>query len=218
MIAGNTLASSLNPFRHKGTISIVHMGENTGRLDSAFEQIITYLELEKDTKQKIHSATRYPLFVVLAMLIAIVIINIKVIPAFSGVFRKLGEDLPLATELLLTTSAFFTQYWLVILILLGLGLIASWVYFHTDDGRTQKDRLLMAIPIIGPILSLTAFSRFARPFAIMIDCGVPILQALQVCSQTVQNRIIAQAILNMKQGIERGDSLLTPPLPVRHSL
>ena len=104
---------------------MIRMGETTGRLDSAFKQLIDHLELEKDTRKKITSATRYPIIVVVFIFIALFVINLLVVPQFSSIFSKLGADLPLPTILLIGTSNFMQKYWLA----MALVIIASAIAF-----------------------------------------------------------------------------------------
>jgi MSHA biogenesis protein MshG len=92
-------------------VSIIHVGENSGRLEEAFQQIAAYLELERETMKRIKSATRYPTFVIIAMGIGLVVINMFVLPAFSGVFEKMGAGLPWQTKLLMSGSNFMLEYW-----------------------------------------------------------------------------------------------------------
>lgn len=119
---GITLANSFSAHPNvfgEMFISMVRMGETTGRLDAAFKQLINHLELEKDTRKKIKSATRYPMIVTIFISLAMVVINVAVVPAFSSIFEKLGADLPLPTIVLIATSNFMLNYWWAIIIVLG---------------------------------------------------------------------------------------------------
>jgi MSHA biogenesis protein MshG len=189
-------------------IAMIRMGETTGRLDSAFKQLIDHLELEKDTKKKITAATRYPIIVTVFIFIALFIINIFVVPQFSNIFSKLGADLPLPTIILIATSNFMTQFWWAILIVI-IGSIGGFVYWkRTPEGHLKWDQLVLKIPVLGGVFERVALGRFARPFAMMLDAGVPLLQALTVTSRTVGNEYIGKGIEGMLNGIERGESLL----------
>ncbi len=189
-------------------IAMIRMGETTGRLDSAFKQLIDHLELEKDTKKKIVAATRYPIIVTVFIFIALFIINIFVVPQFSNIFSKLGADLPLPTILLIATSDFMLKYWWLII---GLGTAAIGYFIHwkkTPNGHLQWDKFILKVPILGGVFERVALGRFARPFAMMLEAGVPLLQALTVTSRTVGNEHIGKGIEGMLYGIERGESLL----------
>jgi len=189
-------------------VSIVHVGENSGRLDEAFQQLGVYLELERETRKRIKSATRYPTFVVVAMAIGLTIINIFVIPAFSGVFAKLGADLPWQTQVLIGFSDFMVNFWPLLL----LGLIAiyfgikSWL--KTQSGRHTWDRWKIHIPILGSLFERIHLGRFCRSFSMMMKSGVPIVQGLNVVSYALGNEYMAQLIRDMRISIERGEGFL----------
>lgn len=189
-------------------IAMIRMGESTGRLDSAFRQLIDHLELEKDTRKKISSATRYPMLVIIFIFIALFIVNLYVVPKFSSIFSKLGADLPLPTVVLINTSDFMQSYWIAILLALLASAIGFLHWKKTPEGRLKWDQLILRIPILGGVFERVALGRFARPFAMMLEAGVPLLQALTVSSRTVGNMYIGQGIEGMLRGIERGESLL----------
>jgi MSHA biogenesis protein MshG len=189
-------------------IAMIRMGETTGRLDAAFKQLIDHLELEKDTKKKITAATRYPMIVTIFIFIALFIINLFVVPQFSNIFSKLGADLPLPTIILIGTSNFMMKFWWLIMIILALA-IAGFIYWkRTPEGHLAWDKFILKTPVLGGVFERVALGRFARPFAMMLDAGVPLLQALTVTSRTVGNEYIGQGIEGMQHGIERGESLL----------
>jgi len=188
-------------------VSMVSVGENTGQLDQAFRQLATYLELERETRKRIKQATRYPLFVLVAMSVALVIINMFVIPAFAKVFAQFHAQLPWATRVLIGTSQFFQQFWWLMLIALVGSLFAFFRWIETDAGALRWDRIKLRLPIVGGIFERIALARFTRTFAMMYRAGVPLLQTLSINSATVGNRHIGTAIIGMREGIERGEAL-----------
>jgi len=207
---GNTLSQSLNNYEKDFSplfISMITVGESTGNLDDAFKQLVGHLEMERNTRQKVKAALRYPIMVISAIVVALVVVNLLVIPSFASVFSRLGSELPFATQILLGMSNFFVNFWWLIFILL-ITLIGSFVYYiHTIKGSKDWDRWKLRIPIIGPLLKQIALSRFTRTFAMLFKAGVPILQALDMSAESVGNQFIGRHIHGMRQGIERGDSL-----------
>ena len=189
-------------------INIVNVGENSGRLEGAFLQMSSYLELEKDTRRRISTAVRYPIFVLIAISIAIVILNIFVIPVFADLFSKFGADLPLPTKILIGSSEFFVNYWPLLLVALIGVIIGVRHYINTEKGRLRFDRFQLRVPIIGSILERATLARFSRSFALMLDAGVPLIQALELSSQSVGNEHVGKNIRSMREGIQRGESLL----------
>jgi len=208
--SGRDLASSLG--RHPEIfptlfISMVRVGEETGRLDEAFMRITRYLELEKETRQRIKAAIRYPIFVIVAIAIAMVVINIFVIPTFAALFAKADVALPWQTRLLMMTSDFFVAWWPVLLAGLIGAAIGFRSYIQTEKGRYWWDRNKLRIPIIGNIIHRATLGRFARAFSMALTSGVPLVQAMTVVARSVDNEYVAEHILNMRNGIERGESL-----------
>ena len=188
-------------------VSMISVGENTGQLDQAFRQLSVYLELERETRKRIKQATRYPLFVLSAMAVALVVINLFVIPAFSKVFAQFKADLPWATQILIGTSQFFQDYWWLLALLFGGSLFGFFKWIETDAGALKWDQIKLRLPIVGGIFERIALARFTRTFAMMYRAGVPLLQTLSINSASVGNRYIGQAILAMREGIERGEAL-----------
>ena len=188
-------------------ISMVRVGENTGNLDQALLKISHYLEIEKDTRARVKSALRYPAFVVVAICVAIGIINVMVIPAFARIFERAHVELPLATRIMIASSDFFVNYWVAMLAGVIVAALAVRTYVKTERGRYLWDHVKLRIPIIGNIIVRATLARFARAFAMAVRAGVPLLQALAVVSRAVDNEFIAKHVQDMRNGIERGETL-----------
>lgn len=188
-------------------VSMIHVGENTGRLEDAFSKLISHIEMERDTRNRMTQAMRYPMFVVSAMFIALMIVNMFVIPQFAKVFTKVGAELPVPTQILVTVSNFTVDYWWLVIGTIVGGSVGFVRYIDTESGRLWWDEIKMKIPIIGSIFEKIALSRFARSFAMTFESGVPVLQALSIVGPTVGNEYIASHIDSIRRGVERGDSL-----------
>lgn len=188
-------------------VNTVRIGENTGQLDEALMRLAEYLELERDTRARIKSALRYPTFVVIALVVAVAVINIMVVPQFARVFERAGVDLPWATRALIATSNFFVAYWPVLLVGIVVAIFAARSWVRTAAGRYMWDRYKLKLPVVGNILYRATLGRFARSFSMSIAAGVPLLQALNVVSRAVDNEYIGDRIVDIRVGVERGDSL-----------
>jgi len=188
-------------------VSMVSVGENTGQLDQAFKQLSTYLELERETRKRIKQATRYPIFVLVAMAVALGVINLLVIPAFAKVFAQFHAQLPLATRILIGTSNFMRDWWWLLLLGIVGGLYGFFKWIETDTGALKWDRIKLRLPIVGGIFERIALARFTRTFAMMYRAGVPLLQTLSINSASVGNRHIGEAILSIRESVERGEAL-----------
>jgi MSHA biogenesis protein MshG len=207
---GNTLSQSIKV--HEGQfsplfISMVQVGESTGRLDDAFSQLVRHLEMERDTRKKVASALRYPTLVIVSIFSALMVVNLFVIPSFSKVFAKFGSELPFATMILLNTSNFFLAYWWLILSFVVISIFGFIKYVKTKRGRYNWDKIKLRLPLVGDLLNRIALSRFTRTFAMLFSAGVPILRALEVSAEAIGNAYIETAVKEMQSGIERGDSL-----------
>jgi MSHA biogenesis protein MshG len=188
-------------------LSLVHVGENTGQLDLAFREIGKYLALEKSTRQQVKSAVRYPIFVMVAMVAALLVVTLFVIPVFSSVFDRLGADLPWQTVVLIESSAFIVNYWPYILFAVTGAVMAFRTWTKTEAGELKWDEKKLHLPLAGKVLEKVALGRFARTFSMVMRAGVPIVQGLNVVAGAVDNAYIAKNIYAMREGIERGEPL-----------
>ncbi|MEO8164730.1 MAG: type II secretion system F family protein, partial [Betaproteobacteria bacterium] len=189
-------------------VAMVYVGETTGLLEEIFLRLYNHLEFQEFMRTQVKSALRYPLFVVSAMAIAIIVINLFVIPAFAKVYAGFNAQLPMLTRVLIGFSEFMVASWW----LLGAALIAAMVgfraYINTDVGRYNWDQTKLRIPIAGKIVLKATLARFSRSFALAMRSGVPIIQGLTLVAQTVDNAFIARQIEKMREGVERGESVL----------
>jgi MSHA biogenesis protein MshG len=189
-------------------VSVVRVGETTGQLEESFQLLFGYLEFERDVRDRIKTALRYPAIVVVAIATAIGIVNFAVIPAFAKIFEASKVPLPLLTRILVGTSDFFLKFWPLILLGLVLSVVAFISYTRTESGRYNWDRIKLRIPVAGSIVLKATLARFSRAFAISSRAGVPIVQALGVVAEVVDNSFLAKRIQAMRQGVERGDAIL----------
>ena len=189
-------------------LSMVQVGEMTGMLDQTFLRLYEHLEFEKDMRERIKSAVRYPMFVVIAMAIALVIVNIFVIPAFAKVFAGFHTELPLMTRLLMGFSNFMVNSWPLLLALLIGAVVAFRAWINTVEGRYKWDRLKLHLPIAGEIIMKGTLSRFSRSLALSFKSGIPIVQALNTVGMVVDNEYMRSKIEQMRDGVERGESIL----------
>ncbi|WJW75533.1 type II secretion system F family protein [Thiohalobacter sp. IOR34] len=208
--AGHDLASAMSHHPEVFSqffVSLIRVGETSGRLEEVFLQLAYYLEREKQTRDQIRSALRYPAFVLTAISIAIVVINIWVIPAFSLIFDKFDADLPLATRLLVGISNFMLQHWPLLLAGLVGSLVAVHFYLQSESGRYRWDKLKLRLPLIGDILYKATLSRFCRLFGMSQQAGVPLITSLTVVARALDNDFLEERVLGMREGIERGESI-----------
>jgi MSHA biogenesis protein MshG len=189
-------------------VSMVRVGELTGALEEIFLRLYSHVEFEREIREKVSTALRYPMFVVIAMSVALVVVNIFVIPAFARIFASFKADLPFMTRLLLGFSNFMVEYWPALLAIAAGTYVLFRVWKGTPAGRYIWDRTKLRVPIAGKIVLKATLSRFARSLSIALKSGVPIVQALSVVEQVVDNSYVGQRIGQIRDGVERGETLL----------
>ncbi|PKF62957.1 MSHA biogenesis protein MshG [Psychromonas sp. psych-6C06] len=189
-------------------VSLVQVGENTGQLDRIFLQLAEYLEQEIETRKRVKSAMRYPTFVLIALAIAMVILNIYVIPTFANMFAKFHAELPWTTQVLLGTSSFFVNYWHFMLGSLVMTIVGVKFWLNSSKGAYLWDKWKLKIPVVGSVIERSLLARFSRSFSMMLSAGVPLNNALYLIAYAVDNNYLQNKILAMRSGIESGEPLL----------
>ncbi|MEX2199129.1 MAG: type II secretion system F family protein [Burkholderiales bacterium] len=189
-------------------VSVIRIGESTGELDQSFNRMFEYLEFDKEIRDRIKAAVRYPIIVLVVIAAAVAVVNFAVIPAFAKIFEAQKVPLPLLTQLLIGTSNFFLAYWPAMLAALAAAVFGTQMYVGTENGRYQWDRWKTRLPLAGPIILRATLARFARGMALAMRAGVPIVQAMSVVAEVVSNAHMALRIQHMRDGVERGESVL----------
>jgi MSHA biogenesis protein MshG len=189
-------------------VNMVRVGELTGRLDEIFMRLYEFFAFEKKIGDEVRGAMRYPITVICAVAVAMFIVNIFVIPAFARMFMSMKAQLPLMTRVLMWTSEFTVNYWPFILVGMAAAAFGFRAYVRTGDGRLRWDSLKLRLPIVGSLINKATLARFSRSFALAGNSGVPIVQALSIVANVVGNAYLGARILGMREGIERGESVL----------
>ncbi len=188
--------------------SMVYVGESTGRLEEIFLRLFHHLEFQEEMRTQVKTAMRYPMFVVIVMVVALTVINLFVIPAFAKVYAGFGAQLPVITQLLIGFSNFMVAYWWLMLAATIGAVFAFKSWVATANGRYRWDRLKLRFPIAGKIILKATLARFSRSFALAIRSGVTAVQGLTLVGQVVDNAYLAERIEKMREGVERGESIL----------
>lgn len=189
-------------------LSMVRVGEMTGRLEEIFLRLFDHMEFERFMREQVKSALRYPMFVVIAMAVAMFVVNIWVIPAFAKVFQGFGAELPFLTRVLIGVSNFMVAWWPMMIGAIAMAGAGFRTWTRTPSGQFTWDRLKLRIPIAGKIVQKATLARFARSFALASRSGVPVIQAMTTVAQTVDNAYLASKVEGMRDSIERGESVL----------
>jgi len=188
-------------------ISLVGVGENTGRLDIVFQQLATHFEREVETRKRVWMAVRYPIMVVVVIVIAMGVINVVVVPAFAAFFKQFKSELPLPTRILVGVSDFTVHYWPWMLVGVFGFIWVCYSYIKSPEGHYHWDRFKIKVPIFGSILLRSILSRFARSFALCVRTGVPLLETIGLVAKTTDNLYVEENLNLMRRDIEHGESL-----------
>jgi type IV pilus assembly protein PilC len=191
-------------------VSMVKSGETGGSLDGTLLRLAEMLESEVKLRGKIKSAMTYPIAVVGLVVLIMSAMLLFVVPQFKTIYGSLGGQLPMPTRVLLAMSDAFKKYWYIVL---GTA-IGFRVFFKrwkkTPKGREAIDGFKLRVPVFGSLFHKTALARFASTFSMLLRSGVPILQALEIVSETVNNRVISKAIIDVQGSVREGESMARP--------
>ncbi len=187
--------------------NIIEVGEGSGQLEESFSQLARYLYTEADTRKRIKSALRYPKIVVFALIAAVAVINVFVVPAFSSFFKSVGQDLPWATRVLIGSSDLFVNYWPLMLLFIAVIFIGTRLFLRSPGGLYIWDKKKLSLPIVGKLLTHIMLTRFAWSFSLMLRSGVPLLEGLTLVSKSAGNAFIADKVHAIRDDIESGKTL-----------
>jgi type II secretory pathway component PulF len=190
-------------------INMVRAGEASGTLDDILGRLASLAEHAAEIKAKIKAATRYPKIVISAMLIAILILMKFVVPKFMLIFKQVDLELPLATRMLIAANDAFSNYWYILFGGAGCLFFVFKLYTKTYRGRRQLDLLKLKVPIFGAIFLRIAMSVFTRTMSTLNRSGLSILENLKICSEVVENVPISEVIGDLREGVQRGESVAT---------
>src|SRR5262250_945373 len=188
-------------------VRMVAAGEKGGLLAEIMARLAAYLENAARLRKKVKSALMYPAVVTVVAILITIFLLVKVVPVFGEIFSSFGSQLPAPTQFLINLSNFVKKF-ILLLLLAGGGGVYGWLHFiNTKPGRAFWDANRIKLPIFGSIAHKICLARFTRTLASLIRSGVPILEVLQIVSQTVGNVIMEKAIKTASADIERGESI-----------
>lgn len=191
-------------------VAMVQAGETGGVLDDVLLDIASTIENEVELRRKIKSAMTYPVVVVILVVLIMAAMLLFIVPQFETIYASLGSQLPLPTRLLLGASKLVrTYWWMVVLGAIG-GRYAFRRYKATPQGRAQVDQVKIRVPVFGPLFHKVALARFSSTFGMLLRSGVPILQAMDIVKDTVNNKVIAKAVEDVKGSVREGESIAKP--------
>jgi type IV pilus assembly protein PilC len=191
-------------------VAMVKAGETGGVLDNVLLRLADNIETEVELRRKIKSAMTYPVVVVALVMLILSAMLLFVVPQFESIYAQLGGELPLPTRLLLSVSNAVRSYWYVFLLLMFGTVFALRRYKKTDRGRAQMDAVKLKVPVFGGLFHKTALARFSGTLGMLLRSGVPILQALDIVADTVNNKVISKAVVDVQGAVREGESMAKP--------
>lgn len=191
-------------------VSMVRAGERAGILGEVLERLGSLMETDFENLRKIQSATRYPIMVISALVIAFIIVVTFVIPKFSSLFASFKVELPLPTRMLLATNYAVTNYWYIIIAVVIAVVYSFRRFVGSKTGRIYYDRFKLSIPVIGPLVNKLMLARLCRILSAMLKSGIPIIEALSITEDTIDNAILSKVMEDVKVSVSKGSGLSEP--------
>jgi type IV pilus assembly protein PilC len=210
--AGATLAEALRkqPCFSDLFVNMIEAGEAGGILDVILNRLAVYLEKADALMKKVKGAMTYPAVVFSVCIGASVFMLLFIIPTFAQMFKDFGGQLPMPTRIVMGLSNFLkANWWLLVVITVG-GIIGFKRYYKTPSGRYRIDKIMLRMPVIGPVIRKAAVARFTRTLGTLISSGVPILNGLEITARTSGNKVIEEAILKTRTSISEGNTIAEP--------
>ncbi len=188
-------------------VNMIRAGEASGQLEATLHRIAALQEYEMETRERVKAATRYPKLVIGALVAAFFVVVSFVIPTFAKIFKQFGSELPLPTRVMIAMDGFIKQFWLESLVGMVVVVVAIFWWIRTPPGRYWLDWLKVHFPMLGTLMSKFVLSRFSRIFATLNASGLPIMQTLEISTETVGNVYYARSLRKVTEEVKRGENL-----------
>jgi len=191
-------------------INMAKAGESSGMLNEVLDRLATFLEKQSALNRKIGSSLVYPAVVVTMAAAITILLLLKVVPTFKGIFESLGGVLPLPTQALIFISDILRKYFLLAASGAAVSLFLFKRYLNTDAGRYQFDSFILKAPVVGMLFRKVAVARFSRTFSTLVKSGVTVLNALEIVSKTSGNKVVEESIVNCSKSVREGEPISKP--------
>jgi general secretion pathway protein F len=208
--SGSTLANALS--KHPKVFSnlffnMVAAGETSGTLEEVLFRLAEILEKRVNLAAKVKSAIAYPLMMVVVAVAVVVFLMSVVVPSITEIFIEMNRTLPWPTIMLISTSDFIRTYWTLIAAAVCLAFFGAVAAYRTEKGRLYADRTKLKLPLFGGLFLKLEVARLSRTLGILLVSGIPILSALDIAKQVIQNRVIASSLDSVKDLVSKGDAI-----------
>jgi len=210
ILSGESLANSLESYPKvfdKFFYNVVSAGEKGGTLDKNLKYLSSQLRQEFEVKNKIKGALIYPcLVIVMASGIAF-FVSFFILPKITGLFKTLAIELPLATKILITSTSFLRQYWILTLAAIIFIILLFRIILKFNFSRFYFDKIILSLPFLSRLFKNMNLARFSRALGTLLKSGVPIVEALEICAKVLPNEVYKKNIISVKFQIERGGKI-----------
>lgn len=191
-------------------VNMVAAGEASGTLETVLERLAGFLDAQVRLEGKVRGALAYPIVMLILSLLIITLMMVVVVPKVKNIFEGFGEALPWYTELLIFVSDLFTNYWYLLGTVLGLSIYGFRRWKASEEGAGKWDRFILRIPLVGKLLLMVAVSRFSRTLGTLLKSGVPIMNAMTITKNVLENRELMGVIDEAKESVAQGDGFSRP--------
>jgi len=209
---GNTLSSAMG--KHKifprVYINMIKAGESGGILEVVIKRLVSFLETSSSFREEIISALIYPVLLTTVGGLAVAVLMLYVVPNFSKIFEDMGQTLPLPTLMLIKVSALFSSYWWAIFAAIASIVFMVRSYAKTVEGKSHIDNLVMKAPVLNKVMMKLIISRFSRTFGTLLQSGVPILEAIRISRDVIDNDAVSKRLLLLEEGVSKGRGISQP--------
>ena len=215
---GKSLSDALNkkPGFSIFYINMIKAGEAGGVLDKIFSKLVNFMERDEKTKKAVKSALTYPAITAMVGMVVVVGLMVFVIPKFTDMIAASGEEVPLITQIVVSTSDLFRKYFLAIFVGGIASIIALSQYVKSKEGKIIFDKILIKLPLIGDIIIKGSLTSFSLTLSTMLGSGVALIDSLSICIDTIENSVIAKDIAAIRSAVTHGETITAPLLRIKY--
>ncbi len=188
-------------------VNMVRVGEMGGIIPQVMEKLAQFMERSQEIKKFIISSSIYPAILLFVGVVSVLVIMGFVVPRFAGIFSDLGQEIPFSTRVLIQMSEFLREWGIGLLLVIGFCIVWLWRMIHTAKGKDRFDRLFLRVPFFGVLVTDILVSRFARTLGTLVLSGVPMLKALSIVQDVVENNVVKDSIVSIRNQVKEGQRI-----------
>jgi type IV pilus assembly protein PilC len=192
------------------TLNLIEAGEESGRLDEILLKLAVELEEKQSLQGRLKGALIYPAIILVVIIAVLALLMFVLVPEMSEIYAEFDSELPWTTQFLINASDFVSAYWWIILIILIIGGISVKAYLDTEKGKRTWDKIIVKIPIVGPVVTKMQLAQFTRIMALLLSSGLSIIKALELTAKSLSNSLFSDVVLEAKDDVEKGGALAVP--------